>query len=261
MNFNVGYTTRGFRDGGERPELAYSGTFFDRGYFPAIGYDPNFELSDPRRRREEHLGPVQDLPQRGDPLGSRTNLFSKDSDWITYSTVVSTSDHDSGGKPQVAIAPGYLQRDWHQNGRHYFAYSMGDVKIQNFYAYVSARYDVKRDVYQGVNGPINIEVYYDPHHPLRCRRHDRLLEGRPSPTTRRTTAPSSSNNSASWSTRATATSRNPSPTPSPTPSPDSSAALSILRKISTAPTLSPRMSSPTSGGAISSSAAPSPAPT
>jgi ABC-2 type transport system permease protein len=165
MNFNVGYTSRGFRDGGERPELAYSGTFFDSGYFPTIGYDTNFELSDPRRRREQHLGPVQDLPQRGDPLGSRTNLFTKDSDWISYSTVVSTSDRDSEGKPQVAIAPGYLQRDWHQNGRHYFAYSMGDVKILDFFAYVSARYDVKRDVYQGVNGPINIEVYYDPHHP------------------------------------------------------------------------------------------------
>ncbi len=165
MNFNVGYTSRGFRDGGERPELAYSGTFFDSGYFPTIGYDPGFELTDPRRRREEHLGPVTDLPQRGDPLGSRTNLFTKDSDWISYNTVVSTSDRDSEGKPQVAIAPGYLQRDWHQNGRHYFAYSMGDVKILDFFAYVSARFDVKRDVYQGVNGPINIEVYYDPHHP------------------------------------------------------------------------------------------------
>jgi hypothetical protein len=165
MNFNVGYNSRGFRDGGERPELAYSGTFFDSGYFPTIGYDTNFELTDPRRRREEHLGPVQDLPQRGDPLGSRTNLFTKDSDWISYNTVVSTSNKDSEGKPQVAIAPGYLQRDWHQNGRHYFAYSMGDTKILDFFAYVSARYDVKRDVYQGVNGPINIEVYYDPHHP------------------------------------------------------------------------------------------------
>jgi ABC-2 type transport system permease protein len=165
MNFNVGYNSRGFRDGGERPELAYSGTFFDSNYFPTIGYDTGFELSDPRRRREEHLGPVTDLPQRGDPVGSRTNLFTKDSDWVSYNTVVSTSDHDSEGKPQIAIAPGYLQRDWHQNGRHYFAYSMGDVKILDFYAYVSARYDVRRDVYQGVNGPINIEVYYDPHHP------------------------------------------------------------------------------------------------
>ncbi len=165
MNFNVGYDSHGFRDGGERPELAYSGTFFDSGYFPTIGYDAGFELTDPRRRREEHLGLVTDLPQRGDPLGSRTNLFTKDSDWISYNTVVSTSDHDSEGKPQIAIAPGYLQRDWHKDGRHYFAYSMGDVKILDFFAYVSARYDVKRDVYQGVDGPINIEVYYDPHHP------------------------------------------------------------------------------------------------
>jgi ABC-2 type transport system permease protein len=165
MTFNVGHTTRGFRDGHELPEFAYSGTFFDSGYFPNIGYDSGVEIQDPRRRREEHLGTLTDLPQRGDPLGSRTNLFTTDADWITYNTVVSTSDHDSEGKPQVAIAPGYLQRDWHQNGRHYFAYSMGNTKILDFFSYVSARYDVKRDVYQGINGPINIEVYYDPHHP------------------------------------------------------------------------------------------------
>ncbi|MBW4038300.1 MAG: hypothetical protein HIU91_05365 [Acidobacteria bacterium] len=165
MDFSVGYTPHGFRDGGERPELAYSGTFFDVSYFPEIGYDTNLELTDPRRRREEHLGPVTDLPQRGDPLGSRTNLFTPDSDWISYNTTVSTSDHDSEGKPQIALAPGYLQRDWHANGRHYFQYSMGDVKTLDFFSYVSARYDVKKVVYQGVSGPINIEVYYDPHHP------------------------------------------------------------------------------------------------
>ena len=55
LTFNVGYTSRGFKDGNERPELAYSGTFFDSGYFPTIGYDMNIEIGDPRRRREEHL--------------------------------------------------------------------------------------------------------------------------------------------------------------------------------------------------------------
>jgi hypothetical protein len=166
MDFTVAYATHGFRDGGERPELAYSGTFFDASYFPAIGYSARAELSDPRRRREEHLGPVSDLPHRGDPVGSRTNLFIKDADWVTYRATVSTSDVDSDGKPQIAIAPGYLQKDWHSNGRHYFQYSMGDVEMLNFHAYVSARYDVRRDVYQGVSGPINIEIYYDPHHPF-----------------------------------------------------------------------------------------------
>jgi ABC-2 type transport system permease protein len=165
MDFNVAYTPHGFRDGGERPELAYSGTFFDAGYFPFIGYNPNVELTDPRRRRELNLGPVLELPYRGDPVGSRINPFSVDADWITYRTTVSTADSDREGKPQIAVAPGYLTRDWHENGRHYFEYSMADTKIQNFYSYVSARYDVKRDVYQGVDGPIDIEVYTDPHHP------------------------------------------------------------------------------------------------
>jgi hypothetical protein len=48
INFNVGYS-HGFKDGNERPELAYSGTFFDSTYFPTIGYDNNIEFDDPRR--------------------------------------------------------------------------------------------------------------------------------------------------------------------------------------------------------------------
>src|ERR1700678_3623565 len=159
MDFTVAYAPRGFRDGNERPELAYSGTFFDSSYFPTIGYTSDNELTDPRRRRHEHLGPVSDLPHRGDPVGSRTNLFTKDGDWISYRTVVSTPDG------QIALAPGYLQREWHQNGRHYYDYSMGDVKTLNFYAYVSGRYSVKRETYDGANGKINIEVYSAPAHP------------------------------------------------------------------------------------------------
>jgi ABC-2 type transport system permease protein len=165
MTFDVGYESHGFRDGNEKPELAYNGTFFDAGYFPFIGYDNGNELTDPRRRRDEKLGPVEDLPARGDALGSRTNLFTKDSDWISFHTTVSTSDKDSEGLPQMAIAPGYLQKDWHANGRHYFEYSMGEVKTLDFFNFVSARYAVKKEVYQGVAGPIQIEVYYDPHHP------------------------------------------------------------------------------------------------
>ena len=164
MTFNVGYTSRGFKDGGERPELAYSGTFFDSDYFPVIGYDNNIELDDPRHRKEEKLPEQEVLPPRGDPAGTITNLFTPHSDWITYHTTVSTSDFDSEGKPQIAISPGYLTREWHENGRHYFAYDMGDVKTLDFYAYISARYDVKREMYQGVDNPIAIEVYHIPAH-------------------------------------------------------------------------------------------------
>jgi len=164
MTFHTGYTSRGFKDGNERPELAYSGTFFDDSYFPTIGYNTNIELDDPRRRREEHLPEQELLPHRGDPYGTVTNLFTPQSDWISFRTTVSTSDSDSEGKPQIAIAPGYLQKDWHQNGRHYFTYDMGQVKTLDFFSYISARYDVKRVTYQGVDNPINIEVYHLPVH-------------------------------------------------------------------------------------------------
>jgi hypothetical protein len=164
MTFSLAHISRGFKDGHERPEFAYSGTFFDAGYFPTIGYDNGVELDDPRRRREEHLGELELLPHRGDPAGSVTNLFTTHSDWISFRTTVSTSDHDSEGKPQIAIAPGYLQADWHKDGRHYFTYDMGQVKTLDFFNFVSARYDVKRVVYQGADGPINIEVYHIPAH-------------------------------------------------------------------------------------------------
>ena len=158
LDFNVGYTSRGFRDGNERPELAYSGTFFDSGYFPALGYDQTVEIGDPRRRREEHLPDWELLPRRGDPEGTVTNLFTTYSDWIGYHTTVSTSDD------QIALAPGYLTREWHANGRHYFTYDMGNVKTLDFFAYVSARYDVTREMYQGAANPIAIEVYHTSAH-------------------------------------------------------------------------------------------------
>jgi len=158
MTFDVGHETRGFRDGNELAEFAYSGTFFDSGYFPTIGYDQNLELGDPRRRKEEKLGEQDLLPARGDARGSVTNLFTPASDWITYKTTVSTSDD------QIALAPGYLQKEWHENGRHYFTYDMGAVKTLDFFAYVSGRYNVKREIYQGMENPISVEVYYSPGH-------------------------------------------------------------------------------------------------
>ncbi len=158
LTFAVSHTSRGFRDGNELAELAYNGTFFDSGFFPQIGYDKNFEIDDPRRRREEHLGPLVEMAARGDPVHSRINLFTANSDWITYHTVVSTSND------QIAIAPGYLQRQWQQNGRHYYEYSMGSTHILDFFAYLSGRYATRKEVYSGPNGPVNLEVYYDPAH-------------------------------------------------------------------------------------------------
>jgi ABC-2 type transport system permease protein len=154
LDFRVAHTTRGFRNNGELAELAYSGMFFDLSYFPNIGYDRGIEITNPVRRREEHLPPLEEMADRGDPHFKNVNLFTPSADWITYHAVVSTSGD------QIAVSPGYLQKSWKENGRNFFEYSMGSTKIQDFYNFISARYAVKRDRYQNVN----IEIYYDPKH-------------------------------------------------------------------------------------------------
>ena len=154
INFECAYNNPGFRNAGERAEFAYNGTFFDRDYFPALGYDQGRELDNPVRRREAKLPDQEQMADRGDPYGVNTNLFSADSDFVTYHTVVSTSPD------QIAISPGDLAREWQQDGRRYFEYSMGSTKIQNFFSYISGKYAVKRDTWNGVR----IEVYYLPTH-------------------------------------------------------------------------------------------------
>jgi ABC-2 type transport system permease protein len=159
LTCNVGHQTRGFRDGNELPEFAYNGTFFDSDYVPYVGYNTNIEIDDPRRRREEHLPLLEEMSHRGDPVHTVNNVFFRGaSDWVTYHTIVSTS------QDQIAIAPGYLQREWQADGRRFFEYSMGSTHILDFFAYISARYQTRREIYHGPNGDVSLEVYYDPAH-------------------------------------------------------------------------------------------------
>jgi len=160
LTCNVGHQTRGFRDGNEPPEFAYNGTFFDSDYVPYVGYNTNIEVDDPRRRREEHLPALEEMAHRGDTVHSVNNVFFRGaSDWVTYHTVVSTS------ADQVAVAPGYLQRKWQANGRNFFEYSMGSTHILDFFAYLSAHYQTRQEVYHGPGGDVSLEVYYDSAHP------------------------------------------------------------------------------------------------
>jgi hypothetical protein len=154
IHFQCGYQNPGFRNSNEQAEFAYNGTFFDRSYFPSLRYDNGREINNPVRRREEGLGLQEELPDRGDPIGVNTDLFSTDSNFVTYHTVVSTSPS------QIALSSGDLKREWQQDGRRYFEYSMGSTKIQNFFSYLSGDFAVKRDNWNGVK----LEVYYFPSH-------------------------------------------------------------------------------------------------
>lgn len=76
MDFRSSRTTKGFKDGGERAALAYNGTYFDRDYFPTIGYSTQIELDEPVRRKEEKLGDLEEMAPPGDPDYSNLGLFT-----------------------------------------------------------------------------------------------------------------------------------------------------------------------------------------
>ena len=71
------------------------------------------------------------------------------SDWVDISAIISTTPD------QIAIAPGSLVREWQQDGRRYFEYKLDHPSL-NFYTFMSARYDVEREEWNG----IKLEVYY-----------------------------------------------------------------------------------------------------
>ncbi|HRP89253.1 MAG TPA: M1 family aminopeptidase [Edaphocola sp.] len=153
FNFEFDYTPKGFSDGGLSMMVVKNGTFFNNSIMPAIGYNTNAELGSNAERKKHGLPYKSRMHSIDDTAAYANTYISNDADWIRFETVVSTQ------KGQTAIAPGYLIKNWQENGRNYFHYKM-DNPILNFYAFQSANYKIKREQYKG----INLELYYDKAH-------------------------------------------------------------------------------------------------
>ncbi|NVJ86841.1 MAG: hypothetical protein HWE15_11085 [Algoriphagus sp.] len=158
---------QGFPNSGFGRQIVYNGTFFSGG-IPEIGYSSQAEISSDEDRRKYDLPEKpEDLPPHDDPAGRSTLLFADDADFIQFEAVVSTVPS------QIAVAPGYLQREWEENGRRYFHY-IQDTPIQAFFTFVSADYEVLRDEATLPDGQkVNIEIFYDEQHPYNL---DRFLQ-------------------------------------------------------------------------------------
>ena len=141
-----------------------NGTFINNfSIFPSLGYSSQGELTDNKTRKKHDLPPNDLRPHPSDSTALGDTYISKDSDWIDFEATVSTS------KDQIAIAPGYLQKEWTEGNRKYFHYKM-DSKILNFYAFNSARYEVKKEMWKG----ISLEIYYHKGHEFNL---DRMMKG------------------------------------------------------------------------------------
>ncbi|MDP9349857.1 MAG: hypothetical protein M3P24_12075, partial [Gemmatimonadota bacterium] len=159
LRFEVASLTRGFTNEVDEGGVVHNGTFLNNAMMPAIGYRADGELEDEDTREKHGLPPREPMAPPEDLRARMNNDISHDADWIDFEATVGTAPD------QIAVAPGYLQREWRQGGRRYFHYRM-DAPILNFYAFLSARYQVRKDHWNGVA----IEVYHHPGHEYNVER-------------------------------------------------------------------------------------------
>lgn len=153
LELDVWSIERGFKNGSQDHDVVENGTFWNSLQLPIIGYFEQSELTEDGTRKKYGLPAKDRMPDLDDPKGRQRNYISHDGDWIDFKATVSTS------LDQIALAPGYLQREWTEGNRRYFAYAM-DQKILNFYSILSARYEVRKDT----AGDVALEIYYHAPH-------------------------------------------------------------------------------------------------
>ena len=154
LDFEFVRANIGFVDAGQDNRVVANGSFVDNSeVMPHFGYNGDAQLIDRHERRKRDLPPPERMAKLEDSSHYDRSFFGLEADFINFETVVSTSND------QVAIAPGYLQKEWTENGRHYFHYKM-DAPIMNFVAFLSGNWTITRDEHKGVK----LEVYHHPEH-------------------------------------------------------------------------------------------------
>jgi ABC-2 type transport system permease protein len=170
MQFELAHETRGIPNRVQNTFIVENGTFVSSMFLPTIGYSADAELGGDDARAKEGLRPKDRMRPPTDSAALMRNDITQDADWIDFDLTVST-DED-----QTAIGPGYLQREWVENGRRVFHYTM-DVPILKFWAVLSGRYAVKRDRWRNSRDSAQAVDITILHHPTHTYNLDRMVAG------------------------------------------------------------------------------------
>lgn len=145
-------------------EVKSSGTFIRDNHFPRFGFWLDYV------RGQLQMNVNIEKPHPHDSLAIHELHATKDSDRIDFEATISTS------LDQIALAPGYLQKEWvgeyemsPYGKRRFFHYKM-DKKIAHSFMFVSGKYKVLRDQWKD----IKLEIYYHPEHEYNVHR---MMEG------------------------------------------------------------------------------------
>ena len=157
LEINSAIIQNGFSNGLYAEKMLRNGTFFSGG-LPGLGYDDDEEISSPYVRKKSGLPPKpEEEIAQNDPEGIRTLKAGKIADLIHFDVTVSTAGD------QTVVAPGDLQKQWQQNGRHYFHYVRTQPGLYLPVAMLSAKLTKFHDTVQ-LDHPVNIDIYYHPDH-------------------------------------------------------------------------------------------------
>jgi hypothetical protein len=159
MKFTVdaSFVPKGFENEVSNLSIVENGTFIrNNDVLPFIGYYENFELNEKYTRKKYDLKPKKYMPTLESPCSDHcmsNYLTNGGADWVNVETYITTTES------QVAIAPGTLIEETKVGDRNKYHYKV-DRASQNFYSFMSAKYEVARRDWNG----IDIEVYYDKQH-------------------------------------------------------------------------------------------------
>ncbi|HEY0478483.1 MAG TPA: M1 family aminopeptidase [Kofleriaceae bacterium] len=163
LRFVTTLAERGFPNNAPLTRLVENGSFLDNSEItPSLGMSRGGLLKDRAKRRKYGLPVDLRPPTLEDETGRAHSPFRADSDWVDADITV-TTDAD-----QTPIAPGYTVTDVTTGGRR-TAHFKPDAPINHFFSIQSARYEVRRDVWQGVD----LAVYFHPGHDYNV---DRMLK-------------------------------------------------------------------------------------
>jgi ABC-2 type transport system permease protein len=118
LDFRLRYPNRGFVNSRPNTDIVDNGSFINSSYVPFVGYFQDIELTDDSTRHRHGLEKMKRLAPIGDTAALQNNYVITDSDWIHSNGTISTAPD------QIALLPGYLQKEWEQDGRRYFQYGM-----------------------------------------------------------------------------------------------------------------------------------------
>ncbi|MBX3145226.1 MAG: hypothetical protein KF785_00535 [Gemmatimonadales bacterium] len=171
LRYRGHYASRGFPVTGVEPTaiqipirnaIAANGSFLNFEYFPVLGYTTWRELQSDLDRRKEGLPPRVRAASIDDTAARAITYLGINASWINFRATVSTAPD------QIALAPGTLIGEFAEGGRRVFEYR-SEQPMLAFYSFLSARYEVRRDQWNGVG----LEVYYHKDHGFNV---DRMMD-------------------------------------------------------------------------------------